>query len=39
MIKKIFLVFALCSLCVSCGVKDDPEYKAQSNFNKTIKLV
>ena len=39
MIKKTFLIFALCLLCASCGVKDDPEYKAQKNFYKTIKLV
>jgi len=39
MIKEIFLVFLLCVLCASCGVKDNPEYKAQNNFYKTIKLV
>jgi len=37
--KKIFLILALCLFCISCGVKDDPEYKSKNNFNKKINLV
>jgi len=37
--KKIFLIAAVCLLCVSCGVKKDPEYKSQINYNKAIQLV
>ena len=37
--KKIFLTLALCLFCISCGVKDDPEYKSQSNYNSAINLV
>ena len=37
--KKIFLTAAICFLCVSCGVKNDPEYKSQINYNKAIQLV
>jgi hypothetical protein len=35
MIKKIILIFILSSLALSCGIKDDPEYK--SNRNNTLK--
>ena len=27
MIKKIFLTLILCSILISCGKKEDPEYK------------
>ena len=37
--KKIFLIIAIYSLCVSCGVKSDPEYKSLNNYNKTINLI
>ena len=37
--KKIFLIITLFTICVSCGVKDDPEYKSKNNYNKTISLV
>ena len=38
MIKKFLLVITACLLCASCGVKGDPEYKSQSNYNKAIHL-
>ena len=38
MIRKFLLIIAVCLLCASCGVKSDPEYKSQGNYNKTIKL-
>jgi hypothetical protein len=31
MIKKIILIFILCSLLLSCGKKADPEYKVKKN--------
>ena len=37
--RKFLLIITACLLCASCGVKDDPEYKSQSNYNKTINLV
>jgi len=37
--QKFLLIIAVCLFCTSCGVKDDPEYKSQSNYNKAINLV
>ncbi len=37
--KKILLIFLTCLFCVSCGVKDDPEYKAKNKYNKIINLI
>ena len=37
--RKFLLIIVTCLLCVSCGVKDDPEYKSQIDYNKTIHLV
>ncbi len=37
--RKFLLIITACLLCASCGVKGDPEYKSQSNYNKTIHLV
>ena len=37
--QKFLLIITACLLCASCGVKSDPEYKSQSNYNKTIHLV
>ena len=36
--RKFLLIITLCLLCVSCGVKGDPEYKSQGNYNKAIHL-
>jgi len=36
--KILVIVFISCVLCVSCGVKDDPEYQSQDN-KKNIKIV
>ena len=38
MIRKFLLIISTCLLCTSCGVKDEPEYKSQSNYNKAIHL-
>jgi len=37
--KKIFFIIVTCLFCVSCGVKDNPEYKSGINNNKTIHLI
>ena len=37
--KFLFVIIVACSVMVSCGVKGDPEYKSQSNYNKAIHLV
>ncbi len=34
--KKNILIIIIGLLCVSCGVKDKPEYKTQINNNKNI---
>jgi len=39
MIKKLFIIITACLLCIACGVKSDPEYKSQSKYIKTIKIV
>ena len=36
--QKFLLIITVCVLCTSCGVKDNPEYKSQSNYNKAINL-
>ena len=37
--QKFLLIIMVSLFCVSCGVKDDPEYKSQGNYIKTIHLV
>jgi len=37
--KKFLLIVVACLFCISCGVKDDPEYKSQIEYNKPINLV
>ena len=27
--RKFLLIITTCLFCISCGVKDDPEYKSQ----------
>ena len=36
--RKFLLIILTCLLCVSCGVKDNPEYKSQNNYNRAIHL-
>jgi len=38
MIRKFLLIITACLFCASCGVKDNPEYKSQSSYNKSIYL-
>ena len=37
--RKFLLIIMVCLFCVSCGVKDNPEYKSQIDYNKAIHLV
>jgi len=37
--RKLLLIIATCLFCASCGVKSDPEYKSQIDYNKAIHLV
>ena len=36
---KFFLIIAIYLFCTSCGVKGNPEYKSQSDYNNVIKLI
>ncbi len=36
--KKFFLIIIASLFCISCGVKDNPEYKSQNNNNKDINI-
>jgi len=37
--RKFLLIVIACLFCVSCGVKDEPEYKSHIDYNKAIHLV
>jgi len=37
--KKFLLIIITYLFCISCGVKNDPEYKSQSNYIKNIQIV
>jgi len=37
--RTLLVIFTICTLCVSCGVKDDPEYKSQGQYNKNIYII
>jgi len=37
--KTVVLIISIFILCASCGVKEKPEYKSQSKYNKTIQLI
>ena len=37
--QKFLLTIIMCLFCLSCGVKEDPEYKSQIDYNKVIDLV
>ena len=37
--RKFLLITIACLFCFSCGVKEDPEYKSQIDYNKVIDLV
>ena len=37
--QKFLLIITVCLLCTSCGVKDDPEYKSQGQYDKNIYII
>ena len=37
--RAFVLIARACLFCFSCGVKEDPEYKSQIDYNKDIDLV
>jgi len=37
--RKFLMIVTACLFCVSCGVKDSPEYKSQIDYNKAIHSV
>jgi len=39
MTKTLFIIIFICIFCTSCGVKGDPEYKSQSEYNKKIYII
>ena len=36
--QKILLIIVTCILCASCGIKSDPEYKSQNNYNRAVHI-
>jgi len=34
--KKVLFTIVICLFCVSCGVKDDPEYKSLIKYKNTF---
>ncbi len=37
--RKLLIIIITCSFVVGCGVKSDPEYKAQVNYIKKINII
>ena len=37
--RILIIAIISCLFCVSCGVKDDPKYQTQNNYNKKIKVI
>ena len=37
--RKFLLIIVACLFCIACGVKDNPEYKSQNNYNKATNLI
>jgi len=37
--QKFLLIVTACLLFASCGIKSDPEYKSQNNYNKATNLI
>ena len=36
--KKLLIIISTCLFIVACGIKNDPEYKSQGNYIKTINI-
>lgn len=37
--RILIIIITTCLLCASCGVKDDPKYQTQDNYNKKINII
>ena len=37
--KKFLLIVIGCLFCISCGAKNDPEYKSRNNYIETTYLI
>ena len=37
--RMLIIILVTCLLCGSCGVKDEPKYQSQNNYNKKIKII
>jgi len=37
--RILIITIISCLFCISCGVKDDPKYQTQNNYNKKIKVI
>ena len=37
--RILIIFFVACLLFSSCGIKDDPKYQSQNNYNKKIKII
>ena len=37
--RTLLIIIAVSILCLSCGKKDEPEYKSQGHYNKIIYLI
>jgi len=36
---KLLLIIIIFLFCLSCGIKDDPEYKSKDDYRKTLHIV
>ena len=37
--RVLIIIITTCLLCASCGVKDEPKYQTQNNYNKKINII
>ena len=37
--KILIMYIIILMLCISCGIKDDPKYQSQNNYNYKTKIV
>ena len=37
--KLRIMLFTIFILCISCGIKDDPKYQTQNNYNNKINII
>jgi len=37
--RILIIIITTCLLCASCGIKDDPKYQTQNNYNKKINII